>query len=334
MYNKKYLVIGSVGHQYVDCIEWESQIIPNIVDYDVVIINVRSLTNQYLENVKQEHIEKIQTLLTRLLRSNGSIVILSDFVRIVKTKNFFSGLCTNYSWCPIKIGIIPESGTTIEILDEFFPKYFDKFKKWDYYFSLEGFSQTFFSTVGEKSNTKYNWLQNVYLQNRYGKMLSGLFSIEVYRQRLSAYPSTPDEVFGRVHLLPLIQELDDKSALNLILEDILGMPQSSLAPDWVDKINMPFIDKFNTDISELSNTISETKKKIQTVAIQKQEIESYKKLLYADGSELEDIFKKCLHELGAVVPQSILKKNIVLFIIILNILWRQKALPKAYHSHI
>ena len=67
---------------------------------------------------------------------------------------------------------------------------------------------------------------------------------------------------------------------------------------------MPFIDQFNDEISALSNKIVGIKKQIQTIEEKKRELESYKELLYTDGKELENIFRKCLNDLGAVVEPA------------------------------
>ena len=64
MLDKKCLIIGSSGHQYVDCIEWEVAELPNIVDYDIVIVNVRSIKDSFLKNINSERIDTLRTLLT------------------------------------------------------------------------------------------------------------------------------------------------------------------------------------------------------------------------------------------------------------------------------
>ena len=315
MLDKKYLIIGSSGHQYVECVEWEAAELPNIVDYDIVIINVRSIKDSFLKNVTPERINNLRTLLTRLLISNGSIIILSDIKRVVKRPKKYPDFYNNYSWCPIDIATKSESGTTIDIIEEPFPKYFNKFKKWDYYFFIPKgcLTKQFTALIGDTYNTRYELPQKFFLKNRYGKMLSGMHSIEVYNEKKKTpaysssyeyYSETPDNVFGQIVLIPLINELDDKAALNLLLEDIFGKVQRSLAPAWIDDIIMPFIDQFDTKIRSFSDTILELNKQKQIVETKKKEIESYKKLLYEDGNELENIFRKCLNELGAIVDPA------------------------------
>ena len=84
---KKYIVIGSSGHQFVDSVEWVDPV-PNLVDYDVIIVNVRSLTKDYLENITYDKVSYIRTLLVRFLKSNGTLIILTDHY---KSKIYVNG---------------------------------------------------------------------------------------------------------------------------------------------------------------------------------------------------------------------------------------------------
>lgn len=314
MIEKKHLIIGSSGHQYVDCVKWDVSEIPNIVDYDIVIVNVRAIKDNFLKNVHSNRINTLQELLTRLLISNGSIIILSDFKRSVERKNKYPDSYNNYSWCPIDINTKSESGTTIDIIEDIFPKYFGRFKKWDYYFFIpSGCLSNEFTNLAGKFSTKYKLPQKFFLKNRYGKMLSGLHTIEAYYQKTTEppygssynyYSEKPDKVFGQIVLIPLIKELNDKEALNLLLEDLLGKSPKSLAPAWVDDVSMPLVDQFDSEIKSFSDSVIDINKHIKSIENKKKEILSYKKLLYADGNELENIFRKCLNELGAIVDPA------------------------------
>lgn len=84
-------------------------------------------------------------------------------------------------------------------------------------------------------------------------------------------------------------------------EDLSEKLQSPLTPEWVNKVEVPLISQFESEIKELSEKISSYQKQIATMEEKKKEIESYKKLLYSDGFELENISHKCLIELGGKV---------------------------------
>jgi len=128
LHELKYLVLGSSGHQYVECIDWDINTLPNLVDYDVIIVNVRSLEFEFLKKVTNERFKELRELLTRFLYSNGQLIILSDFIKVHERTGKYHGSVRNYDWCPIMIDIIKEQGTTIDAESHEFSKYFSKFQ--------------------------------------------------------------------------------------------------------------------------------------------------------------------------------------------------------------
>ena len=314
MSDPKYLVIGSTGHKYVDCVEWDAKSLPNIVDYDFIILNVRSINDDFLKNISSDYINNLRKNLARFLISNGILIILTDFFRKVERDKKYPEFCNNYFWSPISISIKNEVGDTISIQANKFPKYFSKFKKWMYYFYLPKncLSHELINLIGNTNDIKYSLPTEVLIKNRYDALLSCSYSFEIYKKKYKQemydgyyyFPQEPDDVFGEVNLLPLIPELDYKEALNLILEDIIGKKQTSLPPNWTNKIEMPLINEINNDIEELLKNISDEQSQIHQLTVQKVEIEEYKKLVYTDGKELEDIFKKCLESLGGKIEPA------------------------------
>ena len=93
--------------------------------------------------------------------------------------------------------------------------------------------------------------------------------------------------------------MEKKEAINLILEDLIGKPQESLPPDWVDQIPMPFADAINAEIAQKNAAIGSLQKEIAVKAQELAEIERWKKLVYATGRELEQIFEEAVIKLGA-----------------------------------
>ncbi len=312
---KKVLIIGSSGHQYVDCIEWGVEELPNIVDYDIVVVNVRSITDDFFESVKNDFFRSLRSLLTRLLISNGTIIVLSDHRRTEERTGRYPHSFNTYSWCPIDIGTRSESGTTIEIIENSFPKYFSQFSKWDYYFFIpQGcLSHEFTDLVGHPNQTKYQLPAKYFIKNRYDQMLSGSYTIEVFYKKTrtrtfgpsyDSFDDAPDNVLGEIMLIPLIQETHHREALNLLLDDLLGKPQCSLPPEWVEKVEMPFIDQFQSEVQDIYTKITSYQDQISSLEKRKTKIESYKRLLYSDGFELENIFRECLEELGGKVEPA------------------------------
>lgn len=310
-------MIGSTGHQFVDCIEWGTDPLPNIVDYDIIVMNVRSLSDDFLKKVSSQQIEDFRKKLIRFLFSSGELIILSDYSRSVDRPKKYPDNYYIYSWCPIEINTVKESGTTIQIDNNRFPKYFSKFKKWNYYFHIpnECLTRELTDTFGATYNTKYELSKTILIKNRYERMLSGTVSIEVYYKQTkhpriygkppSYYLDEPDQISGEITLLPFLEEMDSKNAVNLLLEDLIGKPQVPLPPSWTLKVKMPFTKELDKELENISKQITNLQSEFTKIEEEKRNIESYKKLIYSDGLDLEDIFKKCIKELGGeIIPKK------------------------------
>jgi hypothetical protein len=176
---------------------------------------------------------------------------------------------TNWEWCPLTIGVQPEVGDTIEINRAAFERYLSKLKRWTFSFfvPLAALSRELVEVFGSSHDVKYNLPRDEYAINRYGKMLAGEVSLRI------TVPNGQIQQCGSMIVLPFIAELDQKEAMNLIPEDLIGRPQQSLQPDWVSEI-------------------AENEQK-------RGEIEKWKKLVSATGRELEQIFEEAVVMLGA-----------------------------------
>ena len=167
------LVIGSKGHLNAKCVDWQDDPLPVLPDYDVAIINVRSLTQEALARVPYVRLKEICLALLRLLESKGEVIVLSDFYRtvqsdgkqpelrderpnhrpgkVVRPQGEELSTISNYSWAPINIQLFEETGESIKICRNSYKNYFAKFKEmsqWQYYFlenqqglSLEALAQ-------------------------------------------------------------------------------------------------------------------------------------------------------------------------------------------------
>ncbi len=190
MNKRKYLVIGSTKHQYVDCIDWDFNELPNLVDYDVIIVNVRSITEDFLINISSNSIKEFRNYLIRFLISNGTLIVLTDFLKSGENGERYPISYNNYAWCPISLGIEMESGDTIEIINNRYPKYFSQFKTWDYHFyiSSSSLSDELTDYCGEPLDTQYRLPTINYIKNRYGSALSFYNTFEIYKRKEEAFP--------------------------------------------------------------------------------------------------------------------------------------------------
>jgi hypothetical protein len=225
MDTKKVLVIGSTKHQHVACVGWEDTKSVNIVDFDAVVVNVHSLSDNSVRKLFASFRE-LRISLARLLMSRGNIIVLGAAFKHVDYGKTLSA--TNYSWSPVNFAVVAEAGNTVNLVSDDFSKYLAKLRDWSFYYV---FNNSFLSSeladvCGGSSVYKYLPHRAIFAQNRYGHLLAGSLHFQVLYEKIPARQS------GRLSLLPRIDGIDDRQAVNLVLEDMLGLPQETLAPEW------------------------------------------------------------------------------------------------------
>ncbi len=130
-------------------------------------------------------------------------------------------------------------------------------------------------------------------------MLAGSIFFEIkYKNSLDAI------VLGRFIVLPWLEDIDDRRAVNLLLEDMLELPQETLPPEWADTVPMPLIGGLRSDIEQRRKSITQLEKEIEERLKEIADLEVFKKLLYVGGHELESLFAKCLEMCGATISEA------------------------------
>jgi SAM-dependent methyltransferase len=301
----KTLVVGSPGHAHVACVAWTDLKSVNLKDFDAIVFNVASLDDETILRLPDYGFFKdVRKELARLLKSGGRIIALTPEKRSIKQKDDWR---TNWEWCPFNIETQPEAGDTIEIKRAVFDSYLSKLKRWTFYYFVPRQALTYEMTdvFGNPASINYNLSTVEYAVNRYGMMLAGEVPIMI------SLPSGQNSIFGSVTVLPHFTELEQKDAMNLILEDLLGRPQKQLPPDWASQISMPFVIEIKAEIEQKNVAIESLRQEIAASELKCAEIEKWKKLVYETGHELENIFEAAIIKLGAETHPAIAEEEFI-----------------------
>ena len=173
-------------------------------------------------------------------------------------------------------------------------------------------------------NTQYSVPLVPYIENRYASTLAGECTIEVRkkkRQRTSTgnlkewYPKDPDYVTGKLVVLPLINGVTPEEALKDILVEEIGYKVESPIPDWIDSIIVTGVTDLQKEVRSIKKIIDGEKGKIFLLGEKIGNLNSYRKLLYSSGSELEDIVQKSFELLGAkVIPAKYAEEEYIVIV--------------------
>jgi hypothetical protein len=339
---KRMLVIGSVKHAGVKCVQWDAKDIPNVADYDAVIINTPSLAAKLKEaegiynqssrheppdfwNRLRRNVEEISSGLMTLLESKGevyAIAVPEVFVRLGKPHPFAPNYMTNYSWSPLPFEILEEHGETQTVNDEVFARYMSFVKSWCVCFAMPE-KRVLEDFAGRYGQGFYVSLaQEPIAQNRYGKPVACHFRYQVYHQvilerdwleRVQKVGRKLSIESGPLILLPLPTEISDREAINVILEDIFGRPQKTLPPEWVEAIPMPKVVQLDSEIEKKQETIQRVAAEISEKRRQRQEIVRYKQLLFETGPQLDEICQETIEALGGIVlPSDLAEEDFII----------------------
>jgi hypothetical protein len=167
---RKVCVVGSTGHRHVKCTKWEDIGSVNLLDFDDVVIVMRTLPKVYWSLVLGR---KICQLLARLLVSGGNILVFGDHWIATNYGAKDNPETWNYVWSPIDVTTIAEAGDTVDIKENPFPKLFSRLVSWDFYYSIGDNWRTMELAMACKSYaSEIQLFPSHLILNRYGQPLS------------------------------------------------------------------------------------------------------------------------------------------------------------------
>ncbi len=309
------LMIGCTGFGGIDSIPWETNVVPNIPDYDLVIISVPHITKKFLISVDGQFFKNMRRALAQFLHTKGKIVVLASPRLTVNRPSKFPQKLSNLDWCPLILGTPEESGRSIIRKELMYPSYLQKMTEWSFYFTIPSscLSDELIDFYGPAYKIKYRVPLKPYLENRYGRVLAGQCRVEVTEERERStqygntwkeYPDSPDVTTGQIILLPLLDKISPEEALADILKDEIGFSAVSPEPDWAKNVEMPFVSEWKHQISERKSVVQEEQQKIDKFEAQIGEICSYRQLLYSTGPELEEVVRRSFQYLGGTVTPA------------------------------
>jgi hypothetical protein len=272
---RRIAVIGDAQVSQAEGFPWNDRALPNVTDYDVAILDLRVLAQDY-SGMTCEGLRDFQALLRRLFESEGQVIAIAENpqahialpmrngrgpVRLPVTAVF-----------PVAVTVTSESGQTLNRLSDKFSRYLNHVKSWKFHFK--------FGDVGTVER---------YLQNREEKWLAA----ELRREA------------GRVVLLPNGEFSDPRDAISFVLEEITGAPAVTAPPAWSGAIEIPGISALEAEARGAQEEIRRLSEHVATLAARQGKLEEYRRLVYGTGKELEDIVARSFELLGGtIIPRK------------------------------
>lgn len=308
------LIIGCKAFSGLDSAAWTDLAVPNIPDYDLVVVSVPHINEDFLKAVEGDFLRDIRAALVQFIHSGGKLVVLACNRFTVKRPEKYPEYVSNTDWCPISYRTPQEAGRSIVWKSKRYASYLQKMAAWSFYLTIPSdcLTRELTNFYGPTHETRYQVPFEPFLENRYRRVLAGECHVQVTRARTQSsdyhtsrvYPDSPDVTTGRVVLLPLVDGVSAEEALAEILREEVGYSATSPEPDWARDIEMPYVADLRNQVSRAEAAIADEKRKIEQLNAQISDICSFRRLLYATGRELESIVRASFERLGAKVSPA------------------------------
>lgn len=278
---------------------WEEHI--NFKDYDIVFVNLRTLEESSSEYDHpfndSDNTPEIFTSsdVAEFIKEEGKMVVyLPESTTVDMGESTTAKRPSSYSrsqqitpgsppdpdpyydydlldWLPVSLSVnSSEKGDSVEIFDQ----------RWDWYFGSRFSWNKFF-----KVTTTRSYQVNSIAENSYGKAIS----LQLKKEG------------GKLFLLPNTTRISYSEFVKESLENIFEIDskvEGRAPPTWVSNYSLP-------NESELIANIDEKRREITELESELDQLTKYKRLLYETSTNLEEVTKRALRELGFVVEGEV-----------------------------
>lgn len=340
--SKNVLIIGSYSVEGIDSFSWFQEL-PNISDYDTIILdtarifvswslagklkhfkgNIYFLQNpSELDKKIKSNIHMVREKLIEILEFDVNIYVLylpdidisTGITHIDMSGDALIPFVNTNAWCPISIDIVSEKGKTIYVKDDSYKGYFSDFKGWEYYFVPDSLK-----TDELESYYRQKWKVIPHLDiiatNKTDKPIAIEFLPRFHfwpsKEQLRRFPFDQygwgfylnKKMGGSLVLLPVADKYNTGPLIEILLQRGKEFEETP-PPSWVNNIEVPGEVSLKREIAVEKQNLEAVEAKIEELEASLMGVEKYKRLLYADGLELQDICKLTLEKLGAKLKPS------------------------------
>jgi hypothetical protein len=310
---RRVLVVGSHQRRSVPCVGWLDEL-PNLADFDVVILNLQSLdrvTLVKMSRVDKERLTRLRGQCFDLLCSGGEIYcLLAPFLAFGSYLYFPDGSVepewSNFKWSPLGFSVTEIRGESIRIEEEIkFDEYLRQVAGWEGYLnstaSLNYVEERLRAEGRLAADEEVFWQSFPLALNRYGKPLAASLCFGV-RQRESEHAEPKIRFLSdHLHLLPPPTKVPVEKGIDLLVEEAKGLPAKSLAPDWAERYRLPGEEQLEQRMNEAARRIRTAEREQKRHFAAYRDLQRCKALLYEHGDHLRQTVAEVLRRLELTV---------------------------------
>ncbi|MBX9878843.1 MAG: hypothetical protein K2Y22_10340 [Candidatus Obscuribacterales bacterium] len=325
---KKIVVIGAIGLSRVTdsyslrSFSWDSlHSVNNLSDYDFVIINLLPPRPSLYSHDWTKFFEKLtfRTFLN-VASHDGLFIIIGDPRLTVPVQPQQGGIVDIpfLNWTGLTFTWGKDGGDTVyptkELAQSQFAPYIAKLKQWDYFIDKITINRNVLTAALGKeyhhaidvkfdetslANTRFHKSLALY----YFFHFSARISESEFTDGMSTWKRLAEaQTVGPVILLPDLGIGSDET-IHLVLNDVLNLRLSNPEPAWLQDYVAPGQDVIDSTIRDIDAQINSLQVQHTTKIQERVQSRRCLRLLFDVGTNLEEIVKEVLNDLGAIVHE-------------------------------
>lgn len=275
--------VWTLGHKMngIRNIDWFQNPIPSFADCNILVVDTTTLTRKALESMTLEVAKNLFNEINKRFKSNSGFMIIGLSAESIETTCQGSYVISNYYWSPIHFQFKKiAQGKAIKPFESFiFKDYLKQIKMWN--LGLAHVIEKNAMHVFSGSNPSPLFL----IETPSDDVLGGSFFFTPFKENQS----------GIMYVLPTLD--DSEKSMKVILE-FIGIYGKTSPPEWTDDIKISGIEKIMKEIDVKKDEMKKIQVRLLQLSVEKDNLEKYKRLLYASDKELEQIVKESLQFIG------------------------------------
>ena len=292
-------------------IDWDDDPFSNLSDPDALVVDLATLTVQVLERIGKTKLDQARELIRDKILNRETVIVITQPLfwadpPLTPNKNRLSTpdlsarnsrTYSNYEIFPTQLATknVPD-GEAIEVVDKHdFKKYMDNVHKFSLY--ITDYSPRAVSgRLGSSINIELTPVRGQGIRDNFDHALGLTLTAVVVNHYDSTY--NPYENAGRLVFLPPLTEPTGVAIGRILSAYGKSTPHAEAPPTWAERLSIGLAGKHQERIIKLEERKAIIQGEIDGLARLNDRILAHCRLLYLDGTELEDAIVQAFRILG------------------------------------
>lgn len=279
---------------------------PNVEEFDAVILDLTSYTREMIDKLVAQNpnpnpVRQLADTLPTLLRTGRNVYsifvpkVAASLTRM-REGSFFQPIQSNWDWLPVYPILVGKDGTSLgQLTEPRLASYFAKVGEWHHEIFMD--TKTTIQDTGNDTSDMWTAVLGAAVSKRstYWRMRGIAFNKS--QNAISARLTLVSGAQGGIYLLPPPTKCKPHEGVEVLL-DILSGSQHESKPEWWDRVEIPTASSIEQEIQTKVKGVEEQLKGLEDLKRQKEEAESYRRVLSETDQALVEAVWRMLKDLG------------------------------------